>query len=447
MNTKLSLPEPVMEVLSRLNRHGYEAFAVGGCVRDQLLGKVPGDWDVTTSATPQEMKEVFGDLPHFDTGIRHGTLTLLVDRMPIEVTTYRVEGTYSDRRHPDQVTFTRLLARDLARRDFTVNALAFHPQTGVVDLYGGIGDLTRGILRCVGEPDRRFQEDALRILRALRFSAQLGFALEEGTRQGVLRNRGLLTQVAWERIACEFQKLLCGPWAVTVLREYLPVIGVFLPELLPLAGFEQHNPHHIYDIWEHTLHALELTDPQDRILRWAVLLHDVGKPACFSLDERGIGHFYGHPQAGEKLARAMLHRLKLDNDTIQQVCTLIHMHDVALPENPATIRRWVGKYTLPTIRQFLAIRRADHGAQAFSREKEEAIRRWEALLEQTLAENSCCTFQQLAVSGRDLLALGIPQGPEMGAILQELLDQVVQGQLPNTPQALLDKAERLKNHL
>ena len=443
MNTNITLPVPVHRVLSRLNQGGYEAFAVGGCVRDRLLGREPEDWDVATSATPQEMKEIFGDIPHFDTGIRHGTLTLLVDQMPIETTTYRVEGCYSDRRHPDTVTFTRLLGRDLARRDFTINALAYHPSVGLVDLYGGVADLTRGLLRCVGEPDRRFQEDALRILRGLRFAAQLGFALEEGTRQSLLRSRQLLGDIAQERIAAEFQKLLCGRWAVPVLREYVQVVGIFLPELLPMVGFDQHNHHHIYDVWEHTLHALEHTDPGDRILRWAVLLHDVGKPSCFSLDEQGVGHFYGHPQAGEALARLALQRLKLDRDTVDQVCTLVHMHDVALPENPATIRRWVGRYSLETVRQFLAIRRADHGAQAHAQEKEQAIDRWETLLEEVLRENPCCQQRQLAISGRELLALGIPSGPEMGRILTRLLDRVVEGTLPNEPDALLAEAGNL----
>ena len=291
----LAIPEGVRVLLERLEAAGYEAWCVGGCVRDALLGRTPEDWDVTTSALPEETMAVFGDqaLP---TGLKHGTVTVKTGDGPVEVTTYRLDGAYRDHRRPESVAFTASLEEDLARRDFTVNAMALDLRRELRDPFGGRADLARGLLRCVGDPDRRFQEDALRILRGLRFAAALGLEIEPGTAAAVRRNREGLRDIAAERIQVEFFKLLPGKGAAAVLRGYPEVFGVFWPELLPMVGFGQRNRHHCYDVWEHTLHALDAV-PGDVVLRCAMLLHDVGKPACFTLDEKGVGHFYGHPSA------------------------------------------------------------------------------------------------------------------------------------------------------
>ena len=304
----MEIPENVQAVLKTLESAGHEAWCVGGCVRDALLGRSPGDWDVTTSAQPEETLGVFGPqgLP---TGLRHGTVTVKTPEGPVEVTTYRVDGAYRDHRRPESVAFTRSLDEDLARRDFTANAMARNLRGELRDPFGGREDLRRGILRCVGDPDRRFQEDALRILRGLRFAAALGLEIEPGTASAIRRNREGLADIAAERIQTEFFKLLPGKRAAEVLRGYPEVFGVFWPELLPMVGFDQRNRHHCYDVWEHTLRALAAS-PEDLVLRCAMLLHDVGKPDSFTLDEQGVGHFYGHPAVSRELADRMLRRLK-----------------------------------------------------------------------------------------------------------------------------------------
>ena len=303
----MNCPESVRTVLGTLEAAGYEAWCVGGCVRDTLLGRVPGDWDVTTSAMPEETMAVFGKRA-FPTGLQHGTVTVRTHHEAIEVTTYRVDGEYRDHRRPDSVTFTRSLEEDLRRRDFTVNAMAMSLRGELRDPFGGQMDLKNSVLRCVGEPDRRFGEDALRILRGLRFAATLGFTIEQETAESIHRSRNDLKDIAVERIQVELFKLLSGRNAAEILRQFPDVIGVFWPEVLPMVGFDQCNHHHCYDVWEHTLRAVEAV-PCDPILRCAMLLHDIGKPACFTMDEAGVGHFYGHGAISRELADGMLRRL------------------------------------------------------------------------------------------------------------------------------------------
>lgn len=440
----IKFPENVRWAIRKLNEAGFEAWAVGGCVRDSVLGKEPHDWDMTTSALPEETMAVFAGHPVIGTGLKHGTVTLLVDHEPLEITTYRVDGSYSDGRRPDSVSFTRSLAEDLARRDFTVNAMAAHPEKGIVDCFSGLEDLKSGVIRCVGEPERRFNEDSLRILRALRFSAVLGFSIEQKTAEALISLRENLSQVAVERIFSEFRRLICGKDAVRVLREFPQVFWEFMPELQPMRGFEQHNPHHIHDVWEHTLCAVENTPPEE-VLRLAALLHDVGKPDTFTRDEDGTGHFYGHADASLELARGMLSRLKLDNETKSRVLMLIEYHGADIPARPAAVRRWLGKLGEQGFSDLLAIKWADTLAQApFCRERLAGLDTLADLAKEILAEEQCFSLRQLAVDGRDLMGMGMKKGPELGRVLKLLLEKVVEGECPNEKEALLRLAEELR---
>ncbi len=308
----MNIPEPVKSILKALEEHGHAAHCVGGCVRDSLLGREPGDWDVATSALPEETMALFPGRAA-PTGLRHGTVTVREGALPVEVTTFRTDGRYTDGRHPDSVAFTRSLRDDLSRRDFTVNAMGLDLRGTLTDPFGGQEDLKNRLLRCVGSPEGRFQEDALRILRGLRLAAVLGFSVEEETARALRACRKLLCGVAAERIQIEMTKLLCGPAAAEVLRGFSEVVGTVVPELLPMVGFDQHSRYHCYDVWEHTLHALSEV-PAEPVLRWAVLLHDVAKPRCYTRDERG-GHFYGHPTVSAGMADAILRRLKFYNAT------------------------------------------------------------------------------------------------------------------------------------
>ena len=432
----IQMPDPVADVLARLKKAGYQANIVGGCVRDSLMGFTPQDWDVTTSALPEETKRALGDLRVLETGVRHGTVTALCGGMEIEITTYRVDGKYSDSRHPDSVTFTRSLKEDLARRDFTVNAMAYDGRE-VIDYYGGAEDLRNRIIRCVGDPDQRFCEDSLRILRGLRFSACLGFAIEPDTSDSICKNKELLKGLAAERVAAELVKLLCGKDAARVLRGYPAVIGVILPEILPAVGFEQHNPHHCHDVWEHTLHSLEAVEA-DPVLKLAMLLHDLGKPHCHTRDEAGTGHFYGHGKISLQLAENITKRLKLDRETAGEVCLLVKQHDTRLVLESSWIKRQLRRFGERYFRQLLKVKAADCMAQsAICRHRLKDIKRAEEMLEEILREEQCFQLKDLALNGSDLKALGIPEGPEIGGILNSLLDAVIDGGCQNERGALL----------
>ncbi|WP_242832160.1 CCA tRNA nucleotidyltransferase [Oscillibacter sp. 1-3] len=443
----LSIPEGVRALLETLEAAGYEAWCVGGCVRDMLLADLrmlngaqppvrePEDWDVTTSALPEETLAVFGDraLP---TGLKHGTVTVRTADGPAEVTTYRLDGAYRDRRHPESVTFTRSLEEDLARRDFTVNAMALNLRGELRDPFGGRRDLENGDLRCVGAPDRRFQEDALRILRGMRFSAALGLDEEDETGRAIDRNRELLREIAPERIQAELTKLLCGRYAKEVLDNHPGVVGVFWPEALPMVGFDQRNIHHCYDVWNHSTVALANTPPIPE-LRCAALLHDIGKPAAFTLDEDGVGHFYGHAAASVELADGMLRRLKFPNDFRERVVRLVAWHDRDIPRTDRGVGRALRRLGEEELRLLLALKRADNLAQASAyRGRQAEIALAEEILDRLLAENACFSLKQLAVNGNDLTALGL-RGPAVGRALETLLSKVVDGELPNQRAALL----------
>lgn len=435
------IPVFVKLVLERLEAAGYEAWCVGGCVRDTLLGRTPGDWDVTTSALPEETMAVFGEKA-FPTGLRHGTVTVRSDHKNVEVTTYRLDGDYWDHRRPESVTFTRSLEEDLARRDFTVNAMALSLRGELRDPFGGQVDLAAGVLRCVGAPDRRFGEDALRILRGLRFSAVLGFALDGDTGESIHRNRALLGEIAVERIQTELWKLLCGQDVSSVLRAYSDVLGVFWPEVLPMVGFDQKNHHHCYDVWEHTLHALAASPPETEV-RCAVLLHDIGKPACFSVDAAGVGHFYGHGAVSRELADRMLRRLKCATAFRETVVRLVDWHDRNIPCTNQSIRRALRALGEEDLRRLIAVKRADNLGQATAyRDRQQELSRAEEILEEILAADACFSLRQLAVDGREMLRLGL-SGPAIGRTLNALLDAVVEGTVPNEAAALAAEARRL----
>ena len=431
----MRMPENVREILERLERAGYEAWCVGGAVRDALLGLEPGDWDVASSAPPEAVLELFAPdaLP---TGLQHGTVTVGGGR-GVEVTTFRRDGEYLDNRHPDHVEFTRSLTEDLSRRDFTVNAIAVNLRGELADPFGGRTDLERHILRAVGQPEKRFREDALRILRGLRFAARLGFSIEPGTAAAIRRCAPLLENIAPERIRTELTGMLCGEHVLEVLLAYPEVLGVVLPEILPCVGFDQHSVYHCYDVWEHTAHAVAAVKPQP-VLRYAMLLHDIGKPETFSLDEEGRGHFYGHWRRSVPLARAALERLRVDNRSKETILTLVERHDCELTLSERSVRRNLARYGEETLRLLLEVKRADNLAQAEAyRDRQALIRQWEDLLELVRAQGACFSLKQLEVKGGDLTALGL-HGPAVGRALNELLELVIDEKLPNERGMLLE---------
>lgn len=438
------IPEAPASLLRRLNDAGYEAFLVGGCVRDLLRGETPQDWDICTSARPEQTRACFAGERVIETGLKHGTVTVLVGGQPFEITTYRVDGTYSDGRRPDRVDFVSDLTQDLARRDFTMNAMALGLDGALRDPFGGAEDIRRKLIRCVGEPERRFREDGLRLMRCLRFAADLGYAVEEETGAALVRCREMLRNVAAERIQTELRKLLMGAGCVEVLRRWPELFWEFWPELKALKGMPQNSPYHCWDGWEHTLHALSAAPP-DLAVRLAVLLHDVGKPPCRSTDEAGVDHFYGHESVGAELADGMLRRLKFDNATRERVVTLVARHCLWFPPEERNIRRWLGRLGEETFFQLLEVKRCDGRGQPeeVSLPRRGELDALETKARAILAQGECLTLKGLAVKGSDALAAGIPKGPAVGEALNALLEQVLDGSLPNDREVLLEKlAER-----
>lgn len=433
------IPAYVQEILRKMTDGGFEAWCVGGCVRDMLLGRVPGDWDVTASARPEEIMTLFGSRA-IPTGISHGTVTVRTAEQPVEVTTYRCDGAYADHRHPDSVAFSDSLREDLRRRDFTVNAMAMDLNGNLADPFGGQADLHRRMLRCVGEPERRFQEDALRILRGLRFASVLGFSLEAHTAQALKAQRSLLREISAERIHTELMKMLCGEGVCRILLEFSDVLEVVLPEIAPAVGFDQRNCHHCYDVWEHTARSVAAVSA-DPLLRTTMLLHDLGKPASFTLDAAGVGHFLGHAKISRTLAQEILNRLRFSASERETILLLVEHHDRPVAPTEKSVRRALMKFGEENFRRLLAVKRADNLAQApayLGRQKEyDAV---EAVLNRLLAQNACFSLRQLAVNGRDLLGMGY-RGPEIGGELNRLLRAVVDGQLPNDRAVLLRAAE------
>ena len=445
MELDITLPIPVARALSVLEACGFEGYTVGGCVRDSLLGRTPNDWDITTNATPDEMKACFRNFRVIETGIRHGTLTVIVDGMQLEITTYRNDGEYLDNRHPVQVTFSEHIEDDLSRRDFTVNAMAYHPTRGLVDLFGGREDLQNRMICAVGDAKTRFCEDGLRILRAIRFASVLDFDIEENTAKAVHECRNLLSGIAAERIREEFCKLICGRGAVRILREYIDVIAVFLPELSRCVGFDQNTKYHCYDVFEHTLQALALCEDTDLVTRLGVLLHDIGKPLCYTEDEQG-GHFKGHAPVGVEITKEVLSRLRFDNETVRRMELLVEWHDIPLSAEKKRVKRLMQRMSDADILRLLEIKRCDRLAHAKDyREIPPELALIPSVIDEIRAEDACLSLRTLAVGGDDLMELGIPKGKRIGEMLHVLLEEVIEERLPNEKNALLQAAkERIK---
>ena len=433
----IDAPISVMKIIETLEQAGFEAYAVGGCVRDSLLGRNPSDWDITTSARPEQVKALFSHT--IDTGIRHGTVTVMLEHVGYEVTTYRIDGEYEDSRHPKEVIFTPLLTEDLKRRDFTINAMAWNPRAGIIDEFGGMEDLDEGIIRCVGSPEERFSEDALRMMRAVRFSAQLGYEIESATKAAIRKLAPNLTHVSAERIQVELVKLVesMHPDYLRVAYE-TGITRVVLPEFDLCMETEQHNPHHCYTVGEHMLHSM-LAVSSNRYLRLAMLLHDIAKPEKKKTDEQGIDHFHGHQEASEEMAKVILRRLKFDNETIRIVSRLIGFHDYRFPAERRSVRRAVWKVGEDLFPMLLQVKEADTMAQSLyeREEKLEWIAKVEKLYREILKDRECLSLKDLAVTGRDLIRAGCAPGPELGRILNEMLQDVLEHPEHNTKEYLL----------
>lgn len=433
----IQLPEKVKYIIDTLMEAGYEAYAVGGCIRDSILGRKPGDWDITTSANPMQVKELFSKT--IDTGIQHGTVTVMIRGEGFEVTTYRIDGEYEDGRHPKEVVFTANLLEDLKRRDFTINAMAYNEKDGLVDAFSGIEDLKRKVIRCVGNPKERFEEDALRMMRAVRFAAQLGFSIEKETRSAISELAKNLEKVSAERIQVELIKLLVSKHPEEFVTFYeTGLTKVFLPEFDAMMDTPQNNMHHCYNVGQHTLEAVK-NSPQDKIIRLTMLLHDVAKPVCKSIDEQGIYHFYGHPAKGAEIAKEILKRLKFDNDTIRKVTALIKWHDDMPPLEPKAIRRAILRTGLEQYPALFAVKRADTmGKNQYKRaEKLAYIEGYQKLYEEILEKQQCLTLKDLAVTGKDLIDAGMKPGKEIGEVLERMLGHVLEYPEDNEKEILM----------
>ncbi|MBP3275085.1 MAG: CCA tRNA nucleotidyltransferase [Butyrivibrio sp.] len=441
---KIEIPKNAKMILDTMHDAGYEAYIVGGCVRDAILGKEPSDWDITTNALPAQVKELFRRT--IDTGIEHGTVTVMAGKEGYEVTTYRIDGKYEDSRHPSEVTFTRDLLEDMKRRDFTINAMAYNEEEGLVDRFGGIEDLNNRIIRCVGEPTERFTEDALRIMRAVRFAAQLDYDIEEKTVAAIKELSPTLKKISAERIQTELVKLLTSDHPEKIRLAYeLGITAVVLPEFDRCMETGQNNIHHMYNVGEHTVVALE-NIRNDKLLRLTMLMHDFGKPATMTIDEEGVTHFKGHAALGSKMAKDILKRLKFDRDTMDRVSNLVKYHDDRYEPSPSVIRRAINRVGEEDFPLLFDIRYADTMAQStyMRQEKLLLIEETRKVYQDIIDKKDCVSLKSLAVNGKDLISLGIKPSKQMGDILKAMLEDVLEDPSRNTKDYLLEP-ERLRN--
>ena len=435
---KIDIPGYARTALDMLHACGFKAYIVGGCVRDAVLGKAPDDYDICTDCTPDMMKQVFAGFPAIETGIKHGTLTVLIDRKPIEITTFRSDGKYTDHRKPDSVRFEKELSQDLKRRDFTVNALCYNEREGIVDLFGGISDIENKVIKCVGKPQERFDEDALRIMRAMRFSSVLDFEIEKNTAQAIHEQKELLRAISAERIAAALKKLLCGRDPARILTEYRDVMAVVIPQLEPCFDFAQNNPHHCYDVYTHICRSVNNIEP-DWVLRLTMLLHDIGKPAVMTVDENGIFHFKTHQQKSADMAQEITAALKLDNKSRKRIHSLVLEHDNRIPARKKSVRRLLSKYDAQFFADYLKVRRADTLAQSeyLRNQKLAELDELERLAREILDEQLCLHISDLDINGNDLKALGL-DNTEIGKGLKLLLEAVIEERIPNRKAELTD---------
>lgn len=437
------LPENVNYIIHTLTEHGFEGYAVGGCVRDMLIGRIPQDWDITTSAKPEQVKALFSHT--IDTGIEHGTVTVMLDHEGYEVTTYRIDGEYEDARHPKEVTFTANLVEDLKRRDFTINAMAYNETAGLIDVFDGSGDLERRVIRCVGNPTERFTEDALRMLRAVRFAGQLGFTIAPETKDGVRMLAPSIQKVSAERIQTELVKLLISDHPEELKTAYeLGLTAQFLPEFDRMMETKQENMHHCYTVGEHTIHAV-CGIRKDKVLRLTMLLHDVAKPLCVTVDEAGQEHYHGHPKLGAEMAGKILRRLKFDNATIERTARLVAAHDDRPPLTEKAIRRAINRNGIEQYPALFEVKRADTMAQSsYQREEKLAyIAEYEKLYQDILLKKQCICKKDMSVNGRDLIACGMKPGRELGKVLDALFDAVLEEPELNEREKLLSLAHKI----
>ena len=450
MNLNFNLPKNTYFIINKLSENGYKAYIVGGCVRDLIMNITPHDWDICTNALPDEIINIFKDFRTVLSGIKHGTVGIIIENALYEVTTFRSETGYSDNRHPDCVHFEKDIQSDLSRRDFTINSIAYNHKDGLIDLYNGYDDIQHKIIKAVGNPDTRFSEDALRILRALRFSSVLCFEIESSTAESIHRNKDLLKNIACERIWSEFTKLLSGKNAHTVIEKYCDVIGVFIPELYAEKNFQQHNPHHCYDVLHHTLSALSFAE-NNIYLRLAVLFHDIAKPCTFTKDENNIGHFYGHAAKGSQITLDILQRLKADSKTQNLVSELVRHHDRIIEPSEKAVKRAVYKTGSHNMFELLLkLKECDVKAQSpeYISERLEKIYKIRKIYNNIKNKNTLMTsVKDLKINGNDLISMGVPQGKNIGIILNTLLEMVLDNSLENNRDTLKNAAYKIISSL
>ena len=445
MKFKINIPADANELIHTLQNNGYSAYIVGGCVRDSILGRTPHDYDICTSATPSEMLEIFKDKKIIETGLQHGTVTVVVNGEPYEITTYRIDDIYSDNRRPDTVTFTDKLVEDLRRRDFTVNAMAYNDEEGLIDPFNGMEDIKYKKISCVGFAEDRFGEDALRILRAIRFAAQLEFTIMPGTDWEIHKQYKNLENISIERINSEFCKIASSDDFCVELLLYKDVFSLFIPELKDMFDFPQNNPWHIWDVFGHTIHAVEYCDSDDLVVRLAVFFHDFGKPHSYQDGEDGIRHFKGHGKVSADMTDSIMKRLRFDNETRNNVVELVYYHDATFEVGKKYVKRWLNKIGEKQFRRLLQVKKADNKAQnlELSSDRIKELSEIEALIDEVLQEDECFSLKDLAVNGKDLIGVGYKAGKELGNTLNKLLQLVIDGDCPNEKEKLLQEAESL----
>ena len=437
IDARAKLSKKVTLAMEKLEDAGFEAYLVGGSLRDILMGREVHDFDITSSAKPEEVMEVFSDFKVIPTGLKHGTVTVLVEDEPVEITTFRSESGYSDGRHPDSVSFAKSVEDDLGRRDFTMNAMACRINGELVDLFGGQNDIANKLIRTVGNAKERFSEDGLRILRAIRFAAVLGFEVEAGTKDAIHQMGYMIEKVSEERIVSEFNKIMLSEKPSTYLREYKDIICIFIPELEACIGFDQKNHHHVYDVFEHTLRVVDNMPPK-LSLRLAALFHDISKPICFEIGSDGEGHFYGHASKSSEMAENILRRLKYDNVTITDVCQLVKYHDHQIENSDKIIKRMLRRLGEKGFFDILDLKRADNLGQSEEfRYRQDILQELENSARRILDEKACFSIKDMAINGSDLIKLGMVQGPEIGEVLEMLLDRVISGEIKNDRQELI----------
>lgn len=440
---RIDIPKTIQLALDKLGKAGYEAYIVGGCVRDALLGVEPQDWDITTSAIPEEIQQIFNNYGQRDTGLKHGTVMIIFQNELIEITTFRIDHEYSDGRRPDSISYTSNVIEDLGRRDYTINACAMDGKQ-LVDPFGAREDIRNRLIRCVGDPVERFTEDSLRILRGIRFASTLNFTVEENTRRAMFECKGLLKNISWERIRVEFCKTLLGINVHDILIEFKDIISFMIPEIKEMIDFEQHNKYHVYDVYQHSLKAIELID-RDMVLRVTMFFHDIAKPISFSLDEEMIGHFYGHPKISAQITGKILKRMRFSNEDINTITQLIEFHNTEIGFTTKSVRRILSKLGEVQLRRLLKVKRADTMAKnpMFVAGGLETLDAIEGILDELIARDDCFTLADLKLDGYDLMGIGIPEGKKIGVILNKILDMVLKEEIENKREILMEKAKSL----